>query len=228
MARYQIVGGGDVPDDDRIGVSRDDRMAAARIGARIVGDWADRVQVTQGDLDRWADTLMEGFRVKVTTEADETFSIGLVRYELASDDMYPRGKAAAEADRRDAVERLRKLLRPGMEVQCVLRSCSRSGMRRRVSLIALDPVTGPFHLDALAARALQWSRVRQYPGEGVVVDGCGMDMGFHLVYSLASVVFGDYVVPLRGADRGRLTRWRNGRGEWSPKDAGYALRHRWL
>lgn len=143
-------------------------------------------------------------------------------------DMYPRSARAMREDREDAVRRLRELLRPGMEVQCVMRHCSRSGMRRRISLVVVGKDGSVFHLDGLAARALQWSRVRQYPGDGVVVDGCGMDMGFHVVYSLSSLVFGDYVVRLSGADRARLTRWKNTRGKWSPTDAGYALTHHWL
>jgi hypothetical protein len=44
------------------------------------------------------------------------------------------------------------------------------------------------------------------PTDGYKVGGCGMDMGFHLVYTLSSLLF----------DR------ENG------KDSGYKLRHEWL
>lgn len=52
------------------------------------------------------------------------------------------------------------------------------------------PTVGrPFYLGRLAATALGWAY--DHKNEGVKVDGCGMDMAFHTVYSLSSVLFRD-------------------------------------
>ena len=88
-------------------------------------------------------------------------------------------------------------LAAGDTVWCVLRHASKSGMRRTIQLFVLrnnEPLFLGFH----AARVLGWA----WDGDntGVKVDGAGMDMGFHLVYSLSAKLFED----------------------------GYALKQRWL
>jgi hypothetical protein len=52
---------------------------------------------------------------------------------------------------------------------------------------------------------------------GVKVAGCGMDMGFHLIYSLSYALFP------KGTDAPHGT--RNGVPD---SDGGYALKHEWL
>jgi hypothetical protein len=75
-------------------------------------------------------------------------------------------------------------------------------MSRRITpLIILNGEVA--NISSIVSDVLEW----RYNDEGsVVVGGCGMDMGFHLVYCLSSVLF---------------------RGE-TEKDAGYALKQRWL
>lgn len=95
---------------------------------------------------------------------------------------------------------LRKLLPEGATVYTILRHCSTSGMSRRISLVAV--VDGALRtLDALAAD-LMGDKVS--PKGGIVVGGCGMDMGFHLVYNLSSSLHDS-------ADR-----------------CGYTLKHEWI
>ena len=93
---------------------------------------------------------------------------------------------------------LRQTLRPGDTVSLVLRHTSASGMLRRISPVLADRDGYTLNLDRYAA--MIYDAPPADAGEGVKVGGCGMDMGFHLVYELASMIYGD----------------------------GYALRHQWL
>jgi len=83
-------------------------------------------------------------------------------------------------------EELAHYLRPGEPVYCILRHVSRSGMQRAISLLVIHD-NQPYYLDHSVAELLG-SRVSERWG-GIVVNGCGMDMGFHLVYNLAVAVF---------------------------------------
>lgn len=83
-------------------------------------------------------------------------------------------------------------LAPGDVVYCVLRHRSQSGMMRVIDLFVIrkDRWSGkphPWFIGFRAAKALGdvYDRERQ----GIRIGGCGMDMGFHLVYSLSSVLF---------------------------------------
>lgn len=116
---------------------------------------------------------------------------------------------ASKADRDYAVERLRSFLAPGDTVTCVLRSVSRSGMSRRIDFYkfapAADGKVDKFYLSGLIGTALGWS----VNNTGLRVDGCGMDMGFHVVHELGYALFG------------RSERPEGERGNWP-------LRHEWL
>lgn len=113
---------------------------------------------------------------------------------------------AAEKDRDVARAELRARLKPGMEVLCVLRHVSRSGMQRVIDLKILE--NG-------ALRGIGWTAARALGDrydtkrDGIVVVGCGMNMGFDLVYRLGWALF-----------QGKMPK--------SGHDAGYALRSRWV
>lgn len=143
--------------------------------------------------------------------------------------------------RDEAIAKLRELLHPGDTVQTILRHRSRSGMSRSIS-----PVIGGEDVSYLVAPAVGYSFDRRHGG--VRVSGCGMDAGFHLVYSLSRALYPDghpctgercpsndhsngdrdYTPEHRGNARGDV--WP-GHPLWHPhqhSDGGYALRHRWL
>ena len=61
------------------------------------------------------------------------------------------------------------------------------------------------------------TRDKGFKQGGAIIQGCGMDMGFSLVYEL-----GAYLWP-EGTDKPHGT--RNGEPD---SDGGYALNHRWL
>ena len=108
---------------------------------------------------------------------------------------------------------LRKLLIPGAKVYCILRSVSASGMSRAISLYVKSE--GDMRsIDSLSADALGYKLAKK---EGLLVSGCGMDMGFHLVYSLGCALWPAGTETPHGS--------RNGKPD---TDGGYALKHVWL
>ena len=115
--------------------------------------------------------------------------------------------------RAEAADRLRELFPPGTEVRTIVRHVSRSGMSRVISALAIQAGKGSdpariVNVSHDVARVLNSS----YDNDrgGVWVTGCGMDMCFHLVYSLARVLYSDDTEALEKINR----TWR---------DAGYAL-----
>ena len=136
-----------------------------------------------------------------------------------------------QAERDESIAKLREMLKPGDEVRTILRNVSRSGMSRSISII-IDGEDRSY----LAARALG-SRIDDKRG-GIKAVGCGMDMGFHLVYNLGRVLFPDgHDCCGEGTNSGRFDRCpsndhsngdRNYSADHRHKDGGYALRHRWL
>ncbi len=104
----------------------------------------------------------------------------------------------------ESLKTLREVLKPGDTVYCILHHVSRSGMQLEISLLTFKN-NEPYYLSYHAARVLGWSSTNK---GAVKVTGAGMDMGFHLVYSLSRELFCD--VELR------------------MEDPGYLLTHRWL
>lgn len=137
------------------------------------------------------------------------FQDGLV-IETDNPEFHSRGKRLTRKEgqqkRRDYCRaRLLEILKPGDTVYTVLRHVSASGMSRRIDLYAIKDGRMQY-LSGHAAGVMGW-RLPDKPG--IVVGGCGMDMGFHLVYSLSYALFKDS--PPEGH-----------------KDGGYALRHEWI
>lgn len=127
-------------------------------------------------------------------------------------------KEGAALYRAQAISDLRDMLPPGSTVRCVLRHVSSSGMTRRISLFVV--AGGSLQsLDYLAALVLG---DKQHKDGGIVVSGCGMDMGFHLVYNLGRVLYPE------GFDLPPGTRGRNGDTSGRDSDGGYAFRSSWV
>jgi hypothetical protein len=98
---------------------------------------------------------------------------------------------------------LRDLLGDQPNVYTILRSVSSSGTSRHISLKTIH--RGELiDITYLAARVMG-DKVSEKLGHNTIrVNGCGMDMGFHLVYGLSSVLYA-------GQDR-----------------AGYVIKQRWI
>lgn len=96
-------------------------------------------------------------------------------------------KKARDAARDEAVVRLREWLKPGDTVYTILRHVSRSGMQREISLVKLTGAdAGVLALDYNAAQLLG-RRIGKR--DGIIMGGCGMDMGFALVYELSAALW---------------------------------------
>ena len=124
----------------------------------------------------------------------------------------------------EAIERLREWLSPGDTVYTNVIHVSRSGMSRNIKVYTFQN-NEPLYLSYNVAQALGWGK----PDDFVKVGGCGMDMGFHLVYELSATLFPD------GFDcsgqRCSSNDHSNGDRDYTPhhhRDGGYALRQRWL
>jgi len=95
----------------------------------------------------------------------------------------------------------------GSTVYTVLRSVSSSGMSRTLSLkVVKDGKI--LDLTYYAGTVLDWPIVEVNGSRALRVGGCGMDMGFHTVYTLSSILFRE-------------------EGQALHCDAGYALNHAW-
>lgn len=93
-------------------------------------------------------------------------------------------------------------------VYTILRYVSSSGMTRHISLVIPElDIYGNLILSNITyhvAELLGYKASERNGFNTIKISGCGMDMGFKLVYDLSSVLFSDQ-------DR-----------------AGYVLNHRWL
>lgn len=113
-----------------------------------------------------------------------------------------------EQEKTEALESLRNLVKRGDTVYTVLRNVSRSGMSRDIDLyifrVGDNGKIYKVFLSYLVCKALDY---RQAADGSVKVGGAGMDMGFHLVYTLSRTLF-------KTPDE--------------EKDSGYALSQEWI
>lgn len=127
---------------------------------------------------------------------------------------------ATKAEIEESRAKLLKHLKPGDTVYTLLEHRSASGMSRDIRVLIIKeawesgtPVI--FQPNHHIATLLGLPRARK--GDGVRMSGCGMDMGFEIVYRLGRALWP------QGTDKphGR----RNGEPD---SDGGYALKHQWL
>lgn len=121
-------------------------------------------------------------------------------------------------EKADAVAYLKKLLAPKrgqrQTVYTLVHHVSKSGMTRHIGCYVVNKKTGELV-------CIDWhiSKVTGYTqaNRGLVVGGCGMDMGSHLVYTL-----GRYLWP-KGTPKPHGT--RNGAPD---SDGGYSIKQAWI
>jgi hypothetical protein len=124
---------------------------------------------------------------------------------------------------------LRELIKPGDTLYTILRHVSASGMSRDISVVYITKDGETRQLD-YSTHVLTGYPLSKH--DGVKVGGCGMDMGFSLVYHLSQILYGDGY-PCLGEHKcpspehvnsGPLRHVYDGRIH---KD-GYAISQRWL
>jgi len=149
---------------------------------------------------------------------------------------------AKETEKQEAIDDLRKLLRPGDTVYTILRNVSRSGMSRTVDAYIMQN-NEPRRLSWAIARAIGLTYDKTH--EGIKVGGCGMDVGFEVVYHLGYALWPDGFDCIgsesQTCGRGCPSNDHSNDGmrpqgrtsiDYSPdrhhSDGGYALRQRWM
>ncbi len=140
---------------------------------------------------------------------------------------------AQKAEQQEAIDRLRKEIKPGETLHTILRHVSGSGMSRSISIIQIKRGK-TYDWSYLVAKAIGEKIDQKH--DGIKISGAGMDMGFELVYRLSSVLYG------YGSKRGYPclgdkcpsnihVNDRNapcGKGKGIRHTDGYAISHRWL
>lgn len=115
---------------------------------------------------------------------------------------------------------LRKILKPGDRIYTILRHVSSSGMSRRISVIAIGENAKPYSLDWYIEKLGIYKRDNKK--DGLRVNGCGMDMGSAVTYSLGRSLFP------KGFKLAKDQYGRNGDKSGYDNDGGYAFKHEWL
>ena len=120
----------------------------------------------------------------------------------------------SKEEKQEALESLKEWIKKGDLLHTKLNHVSKSKTMRHISVRHLKATNNPEYpvnvsnYDYHVARVLDLPEAPNY--QGVKVGGCGMDMGFHLVYSLSRALFKDE--PKGEGDR----------------DHGYWIKHEWL
>jgi hypothetical protein len=125
---------------------------------------------------------------------------------------------AQQRERDEAIAQLREWIKPGDTVYTILDHVSASGMSRAIRVLVpqihakngdLNPdlpsanyTTEFIHPNWAVGKALGLRHWKRHGREqdALVVGGCGMDMGFHLVYELSHALYGSRSCPARTCD----------------------------
>ena len=131
-----------------------------------------------------------------------------------------------KTQKKEARAELLKILKPGDTVYTVVTKVSSSGMTRHIT---------PFIIHKGAARNISWYvwailGYRRDDSGGNVVSGCGMDMGFHIVYNLSRSLWLNGFT-CAGDRKCQSNDHSNGDRDYSKHhhlDGGYALVQKWI
>lgn len=131
----------------------------------------------------------------------------------------------------NATTNLTAWLKPGSTIYTSVKQVARSGMSRHISLYIVR--NGEIYDITYYVGVLLGSKRSPDTG-GLVVGGCGMDMGFHTVYSLSRRLFPNGFKCVgsdcRSNDHFNDFECRRDtfKGKKHKGDGGYALNQRWL
>lgn len=144
--------------------------------------------------------------------------VHLLNFTPSNSDGKPLSRAEGKRKRQAyACKELRKLVKPGSTVYCILRHVAASGMSRRISVVVAtrDKKYPIRDITMLTADAIDY---RTHDREtSIVVGGCGFDAGFQIVYALGCALWP------------KGTRKPHGTRNGEPDSAGgYALKKEWL
>ena len=129
-------------------------------------------------------------------------------------------------EREEAKQTILELLGTSRTVYTCLRHVSKSGMSRHISVHCIGTrETGPngekepylFDLTYLVSKVASYGLNKDR--DALLVGGCGMDMGFAVVYDLSGILF---------AETDPTTEPRTNATTPDHSDAGYVLSQRWI
>jgi hypothetical protein len=103
-------------------------------------------------------------------------------------------------ENKETIKKLKKAFPKGSTAYTKVIHCSNSGMMRIISVMSIkknQPYYHNYNINEILSNVKHAEKFGEY---GLKVNGCGMDMGFHIIYSLSSKLYGD----------------------------GYAINHRWI
>lgn len=125
---------------------------------------------------------------------------------------------AQKQEKQETLTYLRSFLKPGTTVSTVLMKVSRSGMYRHIKVVYQDR-----DISGIIATALD----RKWHDDGSLgVGGCGMDMGYSIIYSLSYSLYPDGFDCI--GEGCPANDHANGVEAAHHSDGGYALKHKWL
>ena len=93
-------------------------------------------------------------------------------------------------ERDQAVERIRDAVSQTNTIYGTVRHVSKSGMRRHIHFFTIKD-NEIYHLDYAITQALPRLKMTKSGPGALIVDGCGMDMIFSVVYAVSSVLYPD-------------------------------------
>ncbi len=155
-------------------------------------------------------------------------------------------QANRDLRRQEAIDYLRPMLKPGTEVQTIVTHVARSGMSRSIKCYVVHG--GRLHDITYHVARITLNPVDENHG-GVKIGGCGMDMGFALVYGLGRTLYpdgfrcagkrcpsndhcntrrDDQGEPIKDADGRNIGPWPSDGRMRHRGDGGYALNQRWI
>ena len=136
-----------------------------------------------------------------------------------------------QSERAEFISKLRETLKPGDKLHTVLRSVSRSGMSRVIDVYKLgcsnQGTIEKSWLSYWVAKAADFTFDQK--ADAIKVSGCGMDMGFHVVYNLGRTLWPDGFIC--SGENCHSNDHTNGDRDYTPHihaDGGYALTQEWL
>ena len=96
----------------------------------------------------------------------------------------------------EALDKCKDHFKEGDTVYTICDHVSKSGMTRHIRLVTLHDKRGervwPSHPNWMVGEALGYGVKRSKMGNDcLVVSGCGMDMGYHIVDSISRKLFGE-------------------------------------
>lgn len=132
-----------------------------------------------------------------------------------------------KTDKKESFDYLKEVLKPGDTVHCVLRHVSTSGMTRHIDFYKVEG-DGMRYLSWHIANLLDYKLAKQ---QGLKVGGCGMDMGFSVVYNLSSALYRESGYECLKPDRCPSSFHVNNRDKTKTENIhhdGYAISSRWI